>query len=314
MRRLTLIGVCPAVMVAFAAVSVASASAAVTEPALVECAPAKTETVTFQKKPTKPPEMRTVNTGEYKSAKKCLQGVKYTKDKYRHYGPNPGPEGAYEQVELTHTAAFTGTGEGANLNIPAAGGGVSCLGASFTGKFTGPKSASDIVATFTRCVLNSKECKSAGQSAGTIVTDPLIAGAGYLAGKGTGTPKVGTDLSPESGVKLAEFTCIGGGVHSGSPAIAVTGSVIGEVSPVNTFTNTATFTFKQGAIGKNEWERFQEWPEGETDLLTAHVCQLNEEDAGCPEPITEGFSDEAAQEGTFTGHLSNGGEELEVKA
>ncbi len=250
-------------------------------------------------------------TGEFKKSN-CTKPD--TKDKVRIHGPHPGPEGKYAALELSHAAPFTGTGEGANLNIPAAGGGVDCLGASFTGKFTGPKTGSEIVSTFTKCVLLGKECNSAGQTAGTIKTFPLVGGAGYLAGKGTGTPKVGTDLSPESGVKLAQFTCIGGGPHEGNDAVAVTGSVIGEVSPLNTFTNTATFTFKQGAIGKNEWSKFQEWPETETDLLTAHVCDVNEEDTNCPEPVTEGFTDEAAQEGTFTGHLSNAGEELELKA
>lgn len=314
MRRLTLIGVCLAVVGAFAAVSVASAAAA--EPALYECVPAKTEVVHYKKgKPGKEKsEEKTVYTGEYSSLKNCEKNKLYTKDKYRQLGEHPGPEGKYTVQELTHTAPFTGTGEGANLNIPAAGGGVSCLGASFSGEFTGPKSGSDIVATFTKCVLFGKECNSAGQAAGTIVTDPLIAGAGYLAGKGTGTPKVGADLSPETGVKLAQFSCVNSDAAQGQDAIAVTGSVIGEVSPPNAFTNTATFTFKQGSVGRNEWAKFQEWPETETDLLTAHVCLFNDERTNCTEPITEGFSDEAAQEGVFTGHLSNAHEELELKA
>ncbi len=300
MRRLTLIGVCLAVVAAFAAVSVASASAA--EPALYECVLAPKETVTYEKKPGKPPITKEVYTGDFKKSN-CTKPD--TKDKVRIHGPHPGPEGKYAALELSHAAPFTGTGGGANLNIKGVGG-VACLGASFSGKFTGPKSSSDIVATFTKCEFNGAECASAGQSAGTIVANPLVGGVGYVAGKGTGSPKVGADLSPESGVKLAEFTCTNA---SFTDVIAPTGSVIGEASPVNSFTNTATFTFKQVAVGINEWVKFQEWLPAEEDRLTAHICQT----LGC-EPVASGFTAEASEEGTFTGHLSNAGEELEVKA
>lgn len=317
MRKLTLAGVCLAVLAAFAAVSVAGAAAA--EPALYECVPAKTEVVHYKKgKPGKEKsEEKTVYTGEYSSLKNCEKGKLYTKDKTRVKGPNPGPEGKESAVELSHTAPFAGTGSGANLNVAGIGG-VRCLEASFSGKFTGPKSAGDIVATFKKCVYAGKECTSAGQSAGTIVTDALSGGAGYLAGEGTGSPKVGTDISPESASELAEFVCVG--AAHGPIQIAVTGSVIGEASPVNKFTNTATFTFRQkeSEVGVNEWTKFQEWPAAQEDRLTAHVCG---EGLGggtgeeiCPEPLVTGAEFAAAQEGVFTGHLSNAGEELEVKA
>ena len=316
MRRLTLVGVCLAVLAAFAALSVASAVAA--EPALYECAPAKTEVVKYKKgNPERKNPEKTVHTGEYSSLKNCEKGKLYTKDKTRIKGPNPGPEGKEAAVELSHTAPFAGTGSGANLNVASIGG-VRCLEASFSGKFTGPKSASDIIATFTKCVFAGKECTTAGQSAGTIVTEPLIGGTGYLTGEGTGSPKVGADISPESASELAAFTCVG--AAHGPIQITVTGSVIGEASPVNTFTNTATFTFKQheSEVGVNEWTKFQEWPAAQEDKLTAHVCgegiHVSGEEEECPDPLTEGAEFGAAQEGIFTGHLSNSGEELEVKA
>ena len=248
MRKLWISGICLVLLAAFAVVSVASASAA--EPALYECAPAKTEVVHYQKgKPGKEKaEEKTVYTGEYSSLKTCEKNKLYTKDKTRKLGPNPGPEGKYAAVELTKTAGFTGTGEGANLNTTLEDS-VSCKdGATLTGQFTGPKTASDIVVTFTGCESNGKKCASAGQAAGTIVTFPLTAGLGYLSGKGTGSPQVGSDVTQETGIALAEFECPGG--SGSSLTIGVTGSVIGEVGPVNTMTNSATFTFTQRSVGE----------------------------------------------------------------
>ena len=44
-------------------------------------------------------------------------------------------------------------------------------------------------------------------------------------------------------------------------------------------------------------------------MLTAHIC-----DEICPEPVVEGGTAGASQEGIFTGHLTTAGQELEVKA
>jgi len=295
MRRFGMAGVCLAVGAAFAAFLVPSASAG-TLPALFECVKAKTEVVKYEKKG-KIVE-KTVFTGEYKE-KKCKK--KDTTDKFRKLGEHPGPEGKYELQEFAKASApFKGTGKGANLEAEGIGG-VSCTGSTVTGKFTGPKTAGDIVATFTGCEFNGRKCASSGAPLGTIVTDPLTGSVGYLEGKGTGSPKVGTDVKPESGEVLGKFACK-------EEDLAASGSVIGEVSPVNTFTKKATFAFKQKAIGVQQWEKFEE---GVKDTLLAGLCEE------CSNPLEPGSGQvqaRASEETTVVGELTTAGEELEVKA
>ena len=278
--------VCLGVLAAFAVASVASAVAA--EPALYECGKASKEEAKYESKGKQ--KTKNVYTGLY-TEKKCLTLA--AAGKYRAEGK---PEGKYELKEgIGKGKAFKGKSTGgSNLEVVGVGG-VGCTSASDTGKFNTPTSGDDIVATFKGCEFNGKQCQS-GSAAGEIVTNNLIGGVGYLEGKGTPTPKVGSDISAETGEVLAEFTC------GESEGFAATGSVIAQVAPVNKFTKEATFVFKQKGIGVQEWESFEG---GLTDTLTTHICQTK----GC-NPITEGFTAASAEEATFT----NKGEELEVKA
>jgi hypothetical protein len=271
MRRFGIAGACLAVIAAFAVVSVASASAA--EPALYECA--------------KAPKVNKKYTGKY-TDKKCSKEA--TKSEIE-----AGKTNKYELKEgIRKGKVFKGKGKGANLNVKGLGG-IDCASSSNTGKFNSPTSAADVVATFKGCEFNGKKCES-GTTAGEVITNPLKGGVGYLAGKGTKTPIVGADISAESGEVLAT-------VHCGSLTIAVTGSVIGEVEPVNKFSKTATFIFKQSSkIGVQVWTHFEGGPE---DTLLSHVCETE----GC-NPFKEGFTAESAEETTVT----NKGEELMLKA
>jgi hypothetical protein len=265
---MTIIGTCLALVAAFAAVTVASASAA--EPALYECAKLKKNTKTKKYE------------GKYE--KGCVT-------------QNAKGEGEYELKEgIGKGKTFKGTSKGANLNVKGLGG-IDCTKSKNTGKFTTPTTGADIVATFEGCELNGKKCES-GATAGKVITNKLKGGVGYLAGKGTKTPTVGSDISAETGEVLAEL-------HCGTLTIAVTGSVIGEVEPVNTFTKTAKFVFKQSSkVGVQKWTKFEEGPE---DTLLSHVCETE----GCnPFTAPTHFTAESAQEGTF----EEKGEELEVKA
>ena len=290
MRRLTLLGVCLALVGAFAAVSVASAAAA--EPAIYECGKAPKEEAKYESKGKE--KTKSVYTGKY-TDKHCSSPA--PAGKYRAEGK---PEGKYELQEWNLTAkkgkakAFKGAGKGANLEAEGIGG-ISCTSSSDTGKFNSPTSADQIVATFKGCEFIGKKCAS-GSTAGEIVTKDLIGTVGYLEGKGTPSPKVGADISPESGTELATFLC-------GPDSFAVTGSVIGEISPVNHFAKEATFTFKQSSeIGGQVWKHFEGGPE---DTLKTFLC----EETGC-NPLEHGTGAKSAEETTVV----NKGEELELKA
>ena len=179
---------------------------------------------------------------------------------------------------------FKAKGGGANLEAPGVGG-IDCLKSSATGRFTSATTG-DSTATFDDCEYSGHKCNSPGAATGTIVTNPLTAVVGYLSGKGTMTPKVGAAFSPETGEYLAAFEC-------GPYDFQVTGSVIGEVTPVNRFGKEAVFSFRQKAIGIQEWESFEEGP---SQRLTVYLC------TECANPKTE------AEIGTYAD------EELEIKA
>jgi hypothetical protein len=252
----------------------ASASA---EPALYECA--------------KAPKVAKKYTGKYTDTKCSKEATAQEVEEGKH---NKYKLQAWSLVSKKSKAKeFKGNGRGFGWDITGVGG-LSCTSSSDTGKFTSPTTAGNVVITLKGCEVNGRKCES-GSTAGEIVTNPLKAGFGYLAGKGTGIPSVGIDLSAESGEVLATARdCLFG-------TDAWTGSVIGELSPINRFTKEMTWTFRQSGIGVQEWTHFEEGPE---DVLVAHVC----EPEGC-NPM-EGFTADMAWETTFT----EKGEELMLKA
>ncbi len=291
MRRLTLIGTCLALLGAFAAMSVATAAAA--EPAVYECGKAPKEEAKYESKGKQ--KTKSVYTGQY-TDKHCSSPA--PAGKYRAEGK---PEGKYELQEWSLAAkkgkakAFKGSGKGANLEVEGIGG-ITCTSSSDTGKFNSPTSADQIVVTFKGCEFVGKKCAS-GSTAGEIITQDLVGTVGYLEGKGTPTPKAGADITPESGEVLATFSC-------GPDNFAVTGAVIGQVTPVNHFTKEATFTFKQTSkVGVQEWPKFEEGP---VQGLLTWLC----EGAGC-QPLLSGGTGLPSSEETL---VVNKGEELELKA
>jgi len=260
MKRYLLITACLAATLTAGAVKSASASAG-SLPALYECAKVKVK-------------------GSGKYNKHCAVE-----------GKHGTGENDYEIKEgFGKGKTFKAKGAGANLEVPGIGG-IDCLKSSATGRFTSPTTG-DATATFADCEYSGHKCNSPGAVTGTIVTDPLVAVVGYLKGKETESPQVGAAFSPESGEYLAEFVC-------GPFDFAVSGSVIGEVSPLNKFTKEATFSFRQKAIGVQEWESFEG---GINQHLTVHVCE------GCEKHGPEGIS--ADEELVIKAKT----EELELKA
>ena len=257
MRGYWLIAACLAVSLSAGAAMSADASAS-SSPALYECAKLKKNATTKKYE------------GRYE--KGCSK-------------ENSKGEGEYEIKEgFGKGKLFKAKGGGANLEAPGVGG-IDCLKSSAVGKFTSPTTGGNVVATFGDCEYDGHKCNSLGAATGTIVTDTLLGTDGYLEGKGTGSPKVGAVFSPETGEALAEFAC-------GSTDFAVTGSVIGEITPVNKFSKEAIFSFRQKAIGVQEWETFEG---GEIHELEVHLCP------NCIDPATESLG-------------IAGDEELEIKA
>jgi hypothetical protein len=271
MKRLRMVAMVFAAALALALVGSASASAA--EPAFYECAKAE--------------KVEGKYTGKFLD-KKCSEEA--TAEEIEK-----GKTNKYELQEgIRKGKTYKGSGAGGNYNIKGLGG-WDCASSSDTGKLTSPTSAGDAVITFKGCEFNGKKLES-GETAGEIVTNPLKWGLGYLEGKGTKTPRVGIDISAESGEVLMI-------AHMGALTFAVTGAVIGEIEPVNTFTKDDTLTFKQSSkLGVQEWAHFEGGPE---DTLLAHVCETE----GC-NPFKEGFTAEMAWETTIT----DKGEELMLKA
>ena len=102
---------------------------------------------------------------------------------------------------------------------------VKCAADTATGVTTGPKTLTAEI-TFTGCVTGTAPCTSPGAAAGEIVTTTLSGLLGYTVNPEV--KEVGIDLSSPTGAPIAEYVC--------GPALlgVVTGSVIGQLTPVNT--------------------------------------------------------------------------------
>ncbi len=130
---------------------------------------------------------------------------------------------------------FSGSA-GAGELVGVGGAGVVCSGGSSLGEITGASTVGKVTVLFTGCENKekTKKCtsKQSGSTAGDIETTSLSGklGAVSLTEAASG---VGLLLSPESGTEFTTVEkCIGG-----TGKLKVTGSVIGEVSPVGTAHN-----------------------------------------------------------------------------
>jgi hypothetical protein len=116
---------------------------------------------------------------------------------------NEAGEGKYELKEgVGKGKTLKAKGGGANLEVPGVGG-VSCTKSSATGKFTSPKTAGDILVTFTGCEISRIKCETTATE-GEIKTNALKGSVGYL-----NAPTI----------------------HCQDLLLNVTGSVVGEVVP-----------------------------------------------------------------------------------
>jgi hypothetical protein len=270
MRYLRISGLCLTAVVAASAIATTSASAEL--PALYECAKAT--------------KVGKKYTGKF-TDKKCTKEASKTEieegktNKYEFQEWNKEPK---------KVKSFKGKGGRAFLAIEHFVT-ISCAKSTDSGRFTGPKTAGDVVAVFSGCEISGLKCSNTSK-AGEIRTNPLDGEVGYI---NKAKKEVGADLKPESGPYFAEFEC----EEPGTPLrLRVSGSVIGRVGPVDTMTKEATFEFRDPG-GRQEVQKFEA---GLSDTLLTEDCK----GVGCTpnDPVNSGEETTAV----------NKGEELELVA
>ncbi len=125
---------------------------------------------------------------------------------------------------------FAATSSEGEFIDPASGLAIKCKKAKATGELTGPKTGTGTTA-FEKCSIGGLSALSLGDKGGTV----LIAGTGTLCYIDKATKLVGILIALPAG-----------GVHIEIPALGqllvITGSIVGEVKPINTSTTTGTYT------------------------------------------------------------------------
>lgn len=232
MKRIRILGLC---LIAAFALSVVASSSAVAAPEYWEC----------HKQTVKP------YTGKFMD-KKCTKAATKAEEE-------EGKKNKYElQPGILKGKVFKGKGGAATLHTPAVGGEVTCKSFKDEGKLGSPTTQEKVVSIFIKCVSLGKNCTSPGAKTGEIKTKNLKGVLGTINKVG---PKVGVALSAETGSILAEFACEG-------LEISVTGSVIGEVTPVNTFTKTSNDIFTVTGEGFQSVTAFEGEPAKSHILLS----------------------------------------------
>jgi hypothetical protein len=214
-------------------------------------------------------ECDSVGTGKGKFAKGCK---------------TEKPGGGFEVVEgVGNGKPFQSKGGSVTYNIPATKGEYTCTQIKTHGTVTGPKLEQKITMELRGCSTLGKKCKSEGKIAGTIETFALKATIGYI---NKGNLEVGVDLNSETGTEIARFECEG-------LSFIWTGSLIGELTPVNTFTKHTQTRYEITGEG---FQAVQKLEGGEKDVLESTVNGSGPFDSG------------------IHGSFESVGEELNVKA
>lgn len=146
---------------------------------------------------------------------------------------------------------------------------VVCHGETSGGKYTGNKTVGGVVVTFTGCKSFELTCKSAGQAAGTIVTNTL---EGVLGVEALGTEpsedQIAEELHPASGTVVTTFTCE-------SYPVTVSGALIGQV--VSNEMKLSDWVKFKAVSGKQQPESFYG---GSTAVLSMQFEEKTPEQAG----------------------------------
>jgi hypothetical protein len=166
------------------------------------------------------------------------------------------PEWFQNKAVIKANVSFEGKAEGSATLETENGTQVVCTSGKASGEITAPKNATKTTVTFTGCEQSGKECKSAGAAEKEIVTNELSGELVYL-NKSTESPrKVGLKLKSNSAkTDFATFVCV---TPLGNVTEEVTGTVIGETTPINEEVEVGKLIFElEPAEGKGE----QKWDE-----------------------------------------------------
>jgi hypothetical protein len=272
-----------------------AASAWAEDPAWYQCGHADKEVVTYESNGKL--KHKSVYTGRY-TDKGCSQEA--PPGELREGG---APEGKYEFEEWRLGSKATGGKDGKVKKFKAKGAlygtvdipGVSTVECSHTseeGEVTGPKAVGDLEVTLTGCKASSEPCQNG--ATGEIKSNTLAGEIGYLS-KARHT--VGIDLMPQAAGSVVEF-------HCGIPPtpilrVRVTGSIVGEVTPVNMWSKEMTIHYEQSG-GVQHFRALEGLPE---DVLQVEYCKSRE--------VCEPFESIEAAVGA---RLVSKGEELYLKA
>ncbi len=149
---------------------------------------------------------------------------------------------------------------------------VTCKKQALEGRFTGARTARARI-TLSGCVgggVSAVPCQSAGALSGVIESYPLEGELGLIAGGAK--PSVGLDLTPAASTApvLLKYEC---GDEGSTPGVAVseTGSVIGQITPVDSPTRRFTLSF-----ASSEGKQLPEAFEGEPDDTLTAALQLGQ--------------------------------------
>lgn len=136
---------------------------------------------------------------------------------------------------------------------------IKCTASTSAGEITSATTVGKVVVTFTGCEDKGKKCKSSsGAASGEIKTVSLKGELGEVA-TAEAASGVGELLTPESGSKYVSIeSCT-------LFPVEVTGSVIGEVTPINTLATTGKLVYTEAS----KKQTIKKFVGGTTHELTA---------------------------------------------
>jgi hypothetical protein len=180
--------------------------------------------------------------------------VKLKGGKYKGGCREESAKGAAELAE--------GIGTGKRINwksstfspfAPAINGGkLECTKVKMTGALAGTTTFKGLHIVESNCFGGtSRFCTSIGQPPHTVDSGPLEGTLGYI---DAAEHRVGLDLHGEGGADLFDYNCEGLEEQVG-------GSVIGEITPVNAFTNAYSISFARDGEGFQSIKKFEGQPE-----------------------------------------------------
>jgi len=155
--------------------------------------------------------------------------------------PKAEPEGGTFPVTFTGSSAVGGTLETVKKRL------VTCTSDTSKGSISSATTVTGAKVIFKGCAASGPfgvklPCKSSGKASGEIETVALKGTLFYVK---AGSSESGVLLQPESGTTFASFVC--GPTLGVEETLAVRGSVVGVIAPVNSLVSAFTLTFSQTA-------------------------------------------------------------------